>query len=93
MKRAARRVPPRGSSGILRQQSDAFLADQGVNAGEDLKNHAEHAKGHPAEEHEAPMQRSDEQFFHEPEGVAPFIQATFGMIMNGPIATIRNASE
>jgi hypothetical protein len=24
-----------------------------VNAGEDLKNHAEHAKGHPAEEHEA----------------------------------------
>src|SRR3984893_2295937 len=43
-------------------------------AAKQLQRHAEHRQREPAEEDEHPVQRFDEQFLHEPEGVAPFVE-------------------
>jgi hypothetical protein len=40
----------------------------------DLQRDAEDRKREPAKEHKHPVQRSNEQFLHEPEGVTPFIE-------------------
>jgi len=87
--RPPERSPRHCSAGDIRkasgQKGDAFLADQRC-SGEDLENHADTQE--PSSENTKPMQRSNEQFFMN-QKCGPFIQTTFGMIMNGPIATIR----
>ena len=40
----------------------------------DLQHNAEDREREPAEEHKHPVQRSNKQFLHEPEGVTPFIE-------------------
>ena len=44
-------------------------------AGDDLCRDAACKQSRPAQDDEAPVQRCAEEFFHEPEGMAPFVQA------------------
>src|SRR5208283_4546084 len=45
-----------------------------LDAAKDLQRDAEDRQREPAEENKPPVQRSNKQFFHEPEGVTPFIE-------------------
>src|SRR5208337_5307290 len=45
-----------------------------LDTAKNLQRNAEDRKREPAKEHEHPVQRSNEQFLHEPEGVTPFIK-------------------
>ena len=52
-----------------------FPTNQVGEAGEYLQQHAHDGQSQPSEDDEAVVQRGDEQFFHEPEGVTPLVQA------------------
>src|SRR5271157_1705663 len=45
-----------------------------LDTAKNLQRNAEDRKREPAKEHEHPVQRSNKQFLHKPEGVAPFIE-------------------
>src|SRR2546430_1455344 len=59
-----------------RFETDQVLIALGelADAAKDLQRNAEDRKREPAKEHKHPVQRSNEQFLHEPEGVTPFIE-------------------
>ena len=42
---------------------------------DDQKRHAKHREGKPAKKHEAPMERSNGQFFHDPNSAPPFVES------------------
>src|SRR6185503_10250842 len=50
-----------------------YVCEVGV-TGDDLGCNATRKQSCPSQYHEAPVQRCAEEFFHEPEGVTPFVQ-------------------
>jgi len=58
----------------VRHRADPHSRAQVLGHGKNLQRNTEDRKREPAKEHEHPVQRSNKQFLHEPESVAPFIE-------------------
>jgi len=73
------------SFSLFEPQNILVASAKFLDAAKDLQRDAEDRQREPAEENKPPVQRSNKQFLHEPEGVAHSLSPTFGKIMNGPM--------